>query len=90
MAAENTDTWRSITLGDSGSLAPLFNAAGNAAAVNKATLTVAKAQYESAKLLALATLNQGDSVIVPSPAYPIHPYGAVIAGAEVIYIKVFC
>ena len=38
--------------------------------------------------LALATLNQGDSVIVPSPAYPIHPYGAVIAGAEVIYIKV--
>ena len=38
--------------------------------------------------LALATLNQGDSVIVPSPAYPIHPYGAVIAGAEVIYITV--
>ena len=38
--------------------------------------------------LALATLNQGDSVIVPSPAYPIHPYGAVIAGAEIIYIKV--
>ena len=38
--------------------------------------------------LALATLNQGDSVIVPSPSYPIHPYGAVIAGAEVIYIKV--
>ena len=38
--------------------------------------------------LALATLNQGDSVIVPSPAYPIHPYGAIIAGAEVIYIKV--
>ena len=38
--------------------------------------------------LALATLNKGDSVIVPSPAYPIHPYGAVIAGAEVIYIKV--
>ena len=37
--------------------------------------------------LALATLNQGDSVIVPSPAYPIHPYGAIIAGAEVIYIK---
>jgi alanine-synthesizing transaminase len=38
--------------------------------------------------LALATLNHGDSVIVPSPAYPIHPYGAVIAGAEIIYIKV--
>ena len=38
--------------------------------------------------LALATLSQGDSVIVPSPAYPIHPYGAVIAGAEIIYINV--
>ena len=38
--------------------------------------------------LALATLNHGDSVIVPSPAYPIHPYGAAIAGAEIIYIKV--
>jgi len=38
--------------------------------------------------LALATLNHGDSVIVPSPSYPIHPYGAVIAGAEIIYIKV--
>jgi alanine-synthesizing transaminase len=38
--------------------------------------------------LALATLNHGDSFIVPSPAYPIHPYGAVIAGAEIIYIKV--
>ena len=38
--------------------------------------------------LSLATLNHGDSVIVPSPSYPIHPYGAVIAGAEVIYIKV--
>ena len=37
--------------------------------------------------LSLATLNHGDSVIVPSPAYPIHPYGAVIAGAEIIYIK---
>ena len=38
--------------------------------------------------LSLATLNHGDSVIVPSPSYPIHPYGAIIAGAEIIYIKV--
>ena len=38
--------------------------------------------------LSLATLNHGDSVIVPSPAYPIHPYGAIIAGAEIIYVKV--
>ena len=57
MAEENTDTWRSITLGDSGSLSPLFDAAANAAEVNKATLSVAKTNYEIGKALALATLN---------------------------------
>ena len=36
--------------------------------------------------LALAVLSPGDAVLVPNPAYPIHPYGCVIAGAEVIYI----
>lgn len=36
--------------------------------------------------LALATLGPGDAVLVPNPAYPIHPYGCVIAGAEVIYV----
>jgi alanine-synthesizing transaminase len=36
--------------------------------------------------LALAMLSPGDAVLVPNPAYPIHPYGCVIAGAEVIYI----
>ena len=36
--------------------------------------------------LALATLGSGDAVLVPNPAYPIHPYGCVIAGAEVIYV----
>ena len=46
MAEENTDTWRSITLGDSGSLSPLFDAAANEAEVNKATLSVAKTNYE--------------------------------------------
>ncbi len=30
----------------------------------------------------LATLDQGDVVLVPNPSYPIHIYGAVIAGAE--------
>ena len=30
--------------------------------------------------LALACLGPGDSVLVPNPAYPIHPYGFVIAG----------
>ena len=36
--------------------------------------------------LALAVLSPGDAVLVPNPAYPIHPYGCVIAGAEVIYV----
>ena len=31
--------------------------------------------------LAMATLGPGDAVLVPNPAYPIHPYGFVIAGA---------
>src|SRR5690625_3586858 len=33
--------------------------------------------------LMLATLEQGDTVLVPNPSYPIHIYGAVIAGANV-------
>ncbi len=37
--------------------------------------------------LALATLGPGDAVLVPNPAYPIHPYGVVIAGADVRHVK---
>ncbi|MCK5831452.1 MAG: alanine transaminase [Methylococcales bacterium] len=37
--------------------------------------------------LALATLGPGDVVLVPNPAYPIHPYGVVIAGADLRHIK---
>jgi alanine-synthesizing transaminase len=33
--------------------------------------------------LALACVGPGDSVLVPDPAYPIHPYGFIIAGADV-------
>ncbi|MEJ5114261.1 alanine transaminase [Erwinia billingiae] len=33
--------------------------------------------------LMLATLDHGDTVLVPNPSYPIHIYGAVIAGAQV-------
>ncbi len=33
--------------------------------------------------LMLATLDHGDTVLVPNPSYPIHIYGAVIAGANV-------
>lgn len=37
--------------------------------------------------LALATLGPGDVVLVPNPAYPIHPYSVVIAGADLRHIK---
>jgi len=37
--------------------------------------------------LALAVLGPGDAVLVPNPSYPIHPYGAVIAGADVRHVK---
>jgi len=33
-----------------------------------------------------ATLGPGDSVLVPNPAYPIHPYGCVLAGADVRHV----
>ncbi len=33
--------------------------------------------------LCLATLDQGDVVMVPNPSYPIHIYGPVIAGANI-------
>jgi len=36
--------------------------------------------------LALATISQGDAVLVPNPSYPIHPYGFVIAGAEIRHV----
>ncbi|MDR9406019.1 MAG: alanine transaminase [Spiribacter sp.] len=36
--------------------------------------------------LALATLGPGDAVLVPNPAYPIHPYGIVIAGADIRHV----
>ena len=33
--------------------------------------------------LALAVINPGDCVMVPTPTYPIHPYSVIIAGGEV-------
>ncbi len=36
--------------------------------------------------LALATTGPGDAVLVPNPAYPIHPYGFVIAGADIRHV----
>ena len=37
--------------------------------------------------LMLATLDQGDTVLVPNPSYPIHIYGAVIAGAQIKHVQ---
>lgn len=36
--------------------------------------------------LALATVSAGDTVLVPNPTYPIHPYGFVIAGADIRHV----
>ncbi len=36
--------------------------------------------------LALATLGPGDTVLVPNPAYPIHPYGVIIAGGDIRHV----
>lgn len=36
--------------------------------------------------LALAIVGPGDSVLVPNPCYPIHFYGFVIAGANIIQV----
>lgn len=36
--------------------------------------------------LTLATLGPGNVVLVPNPAYPIHPYGVVIAGADLRHV----
>ena len=38
--------------------------------------------------LMLATLERGDTVLVPNPSYPIHIYGAIIAGADVRSIRI--
>ncbi len=36
--------------------------------------------------LALATVGPGDVVLVPNPAYPIHPWGFVISGADIRHV----
>ncbi len=36
--------------------------------------------------LAMAILGPGDAVLVPNPSYPIHPYGFVIADADVRHV----
>ncbi|HWR89985.1 MAG TPA: alanine transaminase [Dissulfurispiraceae bacterium] len=38
--------------------------------------------------LVLATVQPGDLVMTPAPAYPIHPYSVIIAGGEVISVPI--
>ena len=37
--------------------------------------------------LMLACLDRGDTVLVPNPSYPIHIYGAIIAGADIRSVR---
>ena len=37
--------------------------------------------------LMLACLERGDTVLVPNPSYPIHIYGAIIAGADIRSVR---
>ena len=37
--------------------------------------------------LMLACTDRGDTVLVPNPSYPIHIYGAIIAGADIRSVK---
>jgi alanine-synthesizing transaminase len=36
--------------------------------------------------LALATIEPGDAILVPNPAYPIHPWAFVIAGGDIRHV----
>ncbi len=38
--------------------------------------------------LAMAIVEKGDAVLVPNPSYPIHPYGFIIAGADVRHVPI--
>ncbi len=51
---------------------------------NEAIVTIGS--KEGLAHLALATMGPGDTVLVPNPAYPIHPYGFVIAGADIRHV----
>lgn len=38
--------------------------------------------------LAMAIIDKGDAVLVPNPAYPIHPYGFILGGADVRHVPI--
>lgn len=51
---------------------------------NEAIVTIGS--KEGLAHLTLATLSRGDTVLVPNPAYPIHPYGSIIADADIRHV----
>lgn len=53
---------------------------------NEAVVTIGS--KEGLSHLALATIQPGDVVMTPAPAYPIHPYSVIIAGGEVTSIPI--
>ncbi|TNC89135.1 MAG: alanine transaminase [Alcanivorax sp.] len=53
--------------------------------VDEAIVTIGS--KEGLAHLALATMSTGDTVLVPNPSYPIHPYGFVIAGADIRHVS---
>ncbi|SLM31515.1 Uncharacterized aminotransferase YfdZ [Desulfamplus magnetovallimortis] len=55
-------------------------------AENETLLTIGS--KEGISHLCLALLGPGDSVLVPAPAFPIHIYAAVIAGATVVKVPI--
>ncbi len=38
--------------------------------------------------LAMAITTPGDTILVPNPSYPIHPYGFIIAGAVIRHVQI--
>ena len=38
--------------------------------------------------LAMAVVDKGDIVLAPNPAYPVHPFGFVMAGADVRHVPI--
>ncbi|MFZ5511702.1 MAG: alanine transaminase [Pseudomonadota bacterium] len=52
---------------------------------NEAVVTIGS--KEGLAHLMLATLDRGDTVLVPNPSYPIHIYGAIIAGADIRSVR---
>ena len=52
---------------------------------NEAIVTIGS--KEGLAHLMLATLDRGDTALVPNPSYPIHIYGAIIAGADIRSVR---